>query len=299
MGLTGSSVVVVDALAPDLPIVYVNEAFSEVTGYPAAEAVGRNCRFLQGPDTDRAALAELAEALRRGQPHQSTLLNVRRDGSTWWNEVHVSPLHDAAGQVTHFVGLQHDVSDRVAAEAALRERAGTDPLTGTLNRTALLSELDRQVRSAGPGPVVLFVDLDGFKRVNDRFGHTVGDLALGTVADRLRSVVRTGDLLARLGGDEFVLVLAQVDVVADEAGPASVLAGALAAAHRVAADIERVLAVPVELPGGPMSIGASIGVAVHPADGETPAELLRTADLQMYRSKARRARARATTGRPA
>ncbi|WP_165617678.1 EAL domain-containing protein [Klenkia soli] len=299
VGLTGSSVVVVDALAPDMPIVYVNEAFTEVTGYPVAEAVGRNCRFLQGPDTDRAALDELADALRRGQPHRTTLLNVRRDGTTWWNELHLSPLRDSAGTVTHHVGLQHDVTERVAAESALRERAGTDPLTGTLNRTALLTELDRQVRAGRPGPVVLFVDLDGFKRVNDRFGHTVGDRALVTVADRLRSVVRTGDLLARLGGDEFVLVLADVDPPVDDDGPASVLAGALAAAHRVAADVERVLSVPVELPGGPVSIGASVGVAVHPADGETPTELLRAADLQMYRAKARRARARTASGHPA
>ena len=298
VGLTGSSVVVVDALAPDMPIVYVNDAFAEVTGYPAEDSVGRNCRFLQGPETDRAALDELAAALRAGQPHRTTLLNVRRDGTTWWNELHLSPLRDAGGQVTHFVGFQHDVSDRVAAEEALRERAGTDPLTGTLNRTALLSELDRQVRSPGAGPVVLFVDLDGFKRVNDRFGHTVGDLALGAVADRLRSVVRGGDLLARLGGDEFVLVLGEVDVPADDDGPSSALAGALAAAHRVAADVERVLAVPVELPGGPVTIGASVGVAVHPADGETPADLLRAADLQMYRAKARRAHARATADRP-
>ncbi|MEI4270377.1 EAL domain-containing protein [Klenkia sp. LSe6-5] len=287
--LTGSSVVVVDALAPDMPIVYVNGSFTSTTGYPAAEAVGRNCRFLQGPGTDRAALSDLAEALRRGQPHHTTLLNVRRDGTTWWNELHLSPLRNAEGVVTHYVGFQHDVTERVTAELALRERVGTDVLTGALNRDALLTELDRQVRAPGPGPVVLFVDLDGFKRVNDRFGHTVGDTALRVVADRLHTVVRAGDLLARLGGDEFVLVLTDLETGPDD-GPASALAGALAAAHRVAADVERVLAAPVELPGGPVLVGASVGVAVHPADGETPAELLRAADVAMYRAKARRAR---------
>jgi diguanylate cyclase (GGDEF)-like protein len=192
------------------------------------------------------------------------------------------------------VGFQHDVTDRVVAEQALREQAGTDPLTGTANRTALLAELDRQVQAPGLGPVVLFVDLDGFKRVNDRFGHTVGDSVLRTVAGRLRDVVRSRDLLARLGGDEFVVVLADLDTPADD-GPASALAAALAAAHRVAADVQRVLAAPVELPGGSVVVGASVGVAVHPADGETAAELLRAADLQMYRAKARRAQGQSVT----
>ena len=295
VGLTGSSVVVVDATAPDMPIVYVNGAFTEQTGYSAAESLGRNCRFLQGPDTDRATLDDVAAALRDGRPFRATLLNARKDGSTWWNELHLSPLHDAEGRLTHYVGFQHDVSDRVVAEEALREQAGTDPLTGTANRTALLAELDRQVQGSGIGPVVLFVDLDGFKGVNDRFGHTAGDSVLRTMADRLRQVVRSRDLLARLGGDEFVVVLNDLDAPDDD-GPASALAAGLVAAHRVAADVQRVLADPVELlPHGSVVVGASVGVAVHPADGETALELLRSADLQMYRAKARRAQGLSAT----
>lgn len=119
---TGLSFTVVDARDPDLPLAWVNQAFTNATGYEFDDAVGRNCRFLQGPGTDRAEVARVRDALRRGEGIVSTLLNYRRDGLAFWNQLTISPILDASGTVTHFVGVQSDVSGRVEADRE-RDRA--------------------------------------------------------------------------------------------------------------------------------------------------------------------------------
>jgi PAS domain S-box-containing protein len=109
----------VDLRLPDQPLVYVNPAFERLSGFPAAEVLGRNCRFLQGRDTDLAAVGRIRRAVAAGQECSEVLLNVRADGSTWWNECTLSPVTDATGVVVQYIGIQTDVSDRVAAERAL------------------------------------------------------------------------------------------------------------------------------------------------------------------------------------
>ncbi len=115
-----SGIIITDARAPDLPIIYVNEGFERMTGYTAAESLGRNCRFLQGPDTDPEARARIRQALAEGQAYQVVLRNYRKDGTPFWNELALSPVHDDVGVLTHFIGVQEDVSARVQTEAALR-----------------------------------------------------------------------------------------------------------------------------------------------------------------------------------
>lgn len=116
---TTTSVVVVDMVAPDRPIIYCNAAFEDLTGYAREEVVGRNCRFLQGPDTDPAAVAAIREAVAAGRSACIELLNYARGGRPFWNELHLSPVHDPDGGVTHFLGFQIDVTRRRAAEAEL------------------------------------------------------------------------------------------------------------------------------------------------------------------------------------
>ena len=119
---TGVTFTIADAQAPDHPLLWVNPAFTTVTGYSSEEAVGRNCRFLQGPDTDPAARAQMREALSSGESITTTILNYRRDGSAFWNLVAINPVHDDSGTLTHFVGIQSDVTARVTADAE-RNRA--------------------------------------------------------------------------------------------------------------------------------------------------------------------------------
>lgn len=115
-----TGVVISDPRQPDNPIVYVNKTFCAITGYPPEQALGRNCRFLQGPGTDRATLASLAAALRQGQSWSGRVLNYRADGSPFWNDLRIDPIHDEQGQLVHFVGLQHDVTEQEQNARAYR-----------------------------------------------------------------------------------------------------------------------------------------------------------------------------------
>ena len=210
---------------PDQPLVYVNPAFERLAGLPAEQLLGRNCRFLQDPDTDPAAVARIRAAVAAGEECRETVLNVRGPERTpWWNELHLAPVRDAAGTVVQYIGVQVDVTARVEAERALlqerdrtraalariEELAATDPLTGLANRRRLQEQVETALwdaRARGEALALLFLDLDGFKAVNDRFGHAAGDGLLQEVAARLRQRLRRRDLVARLGGDEFLVAL--------------------------------------------------------------------------------------------
>ncbi|PWW24484.1 PAS domain S-box-containing protein/diguanylate cyclase (GGDEF)-like protein [Geodermatophilus normandii] len=305
---TPSGVTIVDMRLPDQPIVYANEAFRELAGLPSEAILGRNCRLLQSPDTDPGAVARIRAAVAAGQSCRETVLNLRGpDRTPWWNELHLAPVHDADGTVVQYIGVQVDVTARVEAERALvRERdrtsaalariqelAYTDPLTGLLNRRRLEEQVEAAIweaRARGDSLGLLFVDLDGFKTVNDRFGHAAGDELLQVVARRLRERVRRRDLLARLGGDEFLVALPDLT-------PETARAEATRVADELTASIRRA----VPLSGTEVHVGASIGVSVCPEDGVVFADLLHRADLRMYdrKSATRGVAVRAATARAA
>jgi diguanylate cyclase (GGDEF)-like protein/PAS domain S-box-containing protein len=297
LAATTSGVAITDMRLPDQPLVYVNEAFEQLAGLPREAVLGRNCRFLQGPDTDPAAVARLRLAIARGEECRETVLNVRGpDRTPWWNEIHLAPVVDADGAVVQYIGVQHDVTARVEAERALvqerdrnravlaqlQELADTDPLTGLPTRRRLAEQVEAAIWDARTGRhtlALLVVDLTGVRSVNDRFGHAVGDELLRSVARTLRGRLRRADVVARLGGDEFLVALVGLDpeTAAHEAG-------------RVAQELAAAVREPVELHGAEVSVGARVGVGVYPADGEDFESLLSGAD------PGRRAR-KATAGR--
>jgi diguanylate cyclase (GGDEF)-like protein/PAS domain S-box-containing protein len=292
LAATTSGVTIADMTAPDHPLVYVNAAFEELTGLSAAQVLGRNCRFLQGPDTDPGAVARMRAAINEGAEFRATLLNHRGpEREPWWNEIHLAPVLDAAGAVVQYIGVQTDVTARVTAErellqerdrtrrhlAQIEELAYTDPLTGLANRRRFEERMESalwQARLDGTGVALLFLDLDGFKAVNDTLGHAAGDELLQVVADRLRGRLRRGDLLARLGGDEFLVGLLGLD-------PAT----AQQEAERVAEQLRTALIEPVQLGTEVVRVQASVGVGVHPDDGAEFGPLLHRADARMYASK--------------
>ncbi|HSY35549.1 MAG TPA: diguanylate cyclase [Acidobacteriaceae bacterium] len=268
------SISIADAHLPDLPLTYVNPAFERMTGYTASEVCGRNCRFLQGTDTDQPALAEIRAALRGGKAARVVLRNYRKDGTLFWNELHLYPIRDHAGNLAHFVGIQNDVTAQIAAKNQPQPPAHHDPLTGLANRGLLLAQLDlalEQARRNRTTVAVLCFDLDNFKDVNDTFGHDAGDQLLLVTADRLRSVARGGETVARLGGDEFVVVLQDINATRE---PARIL-------HRLSAKLRE----PTTLLGTGIQPSASVGMAIFPRDGETPEELLKTAGVKMRLAK--------------
>lgn len=118
---TNNGVSISDPNQPDNPVVYVNPAFEVITGYQADEVIGRNCRFLQGVETDAQSLAQLRQALQEAQPYNGSLLNYRRDGTPFWNQLSISPIFDAAGRLTNFIGVQNDITEREKAESSLRQ----------------------------------------------------------------------------------------------------------------------------------------------------------------------------------
>ncbi|NHC16191.1 diguanylate cyclase domain-containing protein [Motilibacter deserti] len=272
-----NGIVIADARRRDMPIVYANAAFLALTGYAAAEVLGRNCRFLQGSGTDRTQVRPIARRLAAGRSVHTTLLNYRKDGTPFWNELTISPVLNASGQLTHFIGNQVDVTERVEREERAVYLAYHDPLTGLPNRAQLLDHLELELTRArrdGHGVAVLFLDLDGFKAVNDSLGHATGDRVLAAVARRMQGALRAGDLLARYGGDEFVAVLARLPT--DDPSPA------LRAAQQIVASV----ADPVPLDEDrTVSVAATVGIARHPQDASTPNALLDAADRRMYEAK--------------
>jgi diguanylate cyclase (GGDEF)-like protein/PAS domain S-box-containing protein len=271
---TDNGIVIADARAEDQPVVYVNPAFEQITGYRAGEIVGRNCRVLQGEDADQPGVAAIRNALADQRETRVVLRNYRSDGAMFWNEFRLAPVRDEAGTLTHFVGVLTDVTERQRQEEQLAWRATHDDLTGLPNRQLLHDRLQQAVHNAeryGREAAVVFVDLDDFKLINDSLGHSAGDMALRVIAQRLRDVVRDADTVGRFGGDEFVVVLAER---ADEAGVRAVIA-------RIAS----ALAAPVELGGVLHQLTPSIGHCRYPDDGRDAETLLRHADLAMYQAK--------------
>ena len=275
LGAVSEGTVITDAACRTI---YTNAAFTAITGYPREEALGRDCTFLQGPETSREEAALLRAAISTGRRYEGTILNYRKDGSRFWNHLVVTPLSNASGQVTNFVGVQRDVTDIVDEREKLSYEATHDQLTGLPNREALRRHLRTEFAEAtADGSVVAvgLIDLDGFKGVNDDYGHHAGDLVLAEFARRVSSLLRHGDYVARLGGDEFVVVFGDLSAV----DPLDQLQGILARLHTV---VESSFGI-----GGPtmVTVGMSMGVALFPEHAENGPEVLRLADAALYRAK--------------
>ena len=291
---TSNGVVLVDCLQPDMPISFVNSGFERITGYSRAETIGKNCRFLQGPETDQDTVAALRQGIHKGQSFTSRLLNYRKDGTTFWNDLIINPIVDTASNLTGFVGIQNDVTSEVLAQlkvlekieeleatkrsldvanAELKKLAYFDPLTGLPTRRLFQDRLMRSLarsRRTGDIVAVAFMDLDGFKQVNDNLGHEAGDLALRQATERMRGRLRETDTLARLGGDEFIVLL-------DTQVSQSIVAN-------ICDRISGAFSAPFTLGASAVHLDVSIGTAFYPRDGEDARCLMSFAAAAMYRS---------------
>jgi diguanylate cyclase (GGDEF)-like protein/PAS domain S-box-containing protein len=261
--------------ADDHSIVYVNPAFERITGYRADEVMGLEGRFLVRDDLAQPDLEHIRAALREKREGTATLRNYRKDGSLFWNELHIAPVRDlTGGATTHFVSVINDISERVRYQHALEYQANHDSLTGLANRNLLNDRIEQAIAWAkrnGQVMGVMLLDLDHFKLINDASGHSAGDALLKEVANRLTACVRETDTVARLGGDEFVILLTDVPQPGD--------------VDRIAEKILSALSRPTEVDGRDVFVTASIGVSLYPRDGDHGEILLRYADMAMYRVK--------------
>ena len=272
--LVRSSAEYIVVLDDDGTVLFAGGAIEQVLGVDADDFVGKSGGIVVHPD-DHALVGERFREVRSGAVIDSALVfrGIRADGDVRWIEGTVRNLREDPS-VGGIVVNGRDVTERVAAERRLAHLARHDPLTELPNRAALLEDLGKAMARAdrrGTAVAVLFMDLDGFKVVNDSLGHTVGDQVLVAAADRIRSVLRDGDLLARLGGDEFTVVVEGITDLTEPVGLAERLVVAMRA--------------PVEIDGRRHVVTSSIGIAVSTAGDRDAAELLRQADLAMYRAK--------------
>lgn len=266
-------IVITDARAPDNPLVYVNPAFEAMTGYSAAEAIGRNCRFLQGDDRDQPALDEVRDAIANARPTVVEVRNYRSDGTPFWNELRIAPVRDRDGRPTHFVGVQTDVTERRRARERLEAVAYQDALTGLLNRQAFTDAVAARLAEGardGRDTVVFIVDLYRLRDVNQTRGYASGDRILLAVADRLRATLGPDAPLARLSSGAFAGVL----------DPATARADVLQSGER----LRDALLVPHHLPGETLVVGTSTGLAVGPP-GIGASEMLQRADMALFAAK--------------
>lgn len=257
-------------------IVFVNPAFTKMTGYTAEEVIGRNPRFLQGPNTDRTVLSRLRQTLEAGEVFYGEAINYRKDGTEFYNEWHIEPIRDTQGRITHYLGVQRDITARKRVEAQLIHNALYDSLTGLPNRTLWKRRLAEAIEKAKQCQdylfAVLFLDLDRFKLVNDSLGHLAGDELLIAIAKRLQSTLRPTDTVARLGGDEFAILLTNINELENITN----------VVNRIQTSVRQ----PLKLNGQEVFTTTSIGIALSSAGYDCPQDLMRDADIAMYRAKA-------------
>jgi diguanylate cyclase (GGDEF)-like protein/PAS domain S-box-containing protein len=269
---TAEAIVITDTEAR---IISVNPAFTEITGYSPEEAIGQQPRLLKS-DHHEAAFYQLMwhELTDRGQ-WKGRIWNRRKDGEAFLAWQTITAVRDERGTVVRYVSVFNDMTEVHRKDEHIRHQAYHDALTGLPNRLLLQDRLGHAVeiaRRESERLAVMFIDLDRFKLVNDSLGHDVGDLLLIEVTNRLLGALRRSDTIARLGGDEFVVVVSAFDGVGEVAEVAEKI---------IASVVE-----PMEIKGHEVHVGASIGIALFPEDGDDHTTLMKGADTAMYRAKA-------------
>ena len=286
---------VIWTMSPQGVVTYVSPSVEAVRGFTPDEAMQQSIEETLTPASQALSLGyftQLHADIQAGHVPQNFKGELEyhcKNGSTLWTEVMASPILDAQGLVIEVLGVSRDISERKRAEELVRELAYYDPLTGLANRMLLRDRLTQSMMSgerSGNYGALLFLDLDNFKPLNDQHGHGAGDLLLAEVAKRLKSCVRQIDTVARFGGDEFVVLLD--DLTSDKEQAHS-------QADLVAGKIRSLLANPYVLDIGPGNFGvpqtiehkctASIGVALFLGQENTDEDILKWADLAMYKAK--------------
>ncbi len=255
-------------------IEYVNPAFESLTGYKKEEVIGKNCRFLQGPESDPEAIRKMHNALEEQQEIQVTLKNYRKDGSWFWNQLILGPVFDDKNCCTHFIGIQQDITQQQANSEYIARQQTHDSLTGLINHHTFEEILDVAFHLQHDNHrslIVMYVDLDGFQPLNQSLGHIIGDRLLVAVANRLRQIIQEEDIISHFSADEFGILLNKCHDLKE--------------AVTIAEKILKSLSAPFELDGHKIHMSSSIGIADNDPQIEKSAQLLHHAIHAMNEAK--------------
>ncbi len=268
---TQDAIIITDA---NNDIIDVNPAFTRITGYARDDVLGKNPRILSSGRQDNAFFQAMWDALLTQQAWRGEIWNRRKSGELFAELLSISVIRDEAGVVQRHVGVFSDITYFKEHEEELSRVANYDALTGIPNRRLLADRLEQAVIHAQRAEKLLaicYLDLDGFKEVNDQYGHKTGDELLINITHRLQEELRAGDTLARLGGDEFVVLFNDLSQESE--------------CFQVLERIMQIIATPVQLGAHQVAVSASIGVTFYPTHGEDGDSLLRHADQAMYIAK--------------
>lgn len=255
-------------------IIRVNPAFTAITGYTAEEVLGKDPSLLSAEKYTLELYREMLDAINDNGLWQGEIWDRRKNGEIYVKWLTVKSVNNEKGELTHYLNVFSDISERKATEEQMKRLAHHDALTDLPNRVLFNDRLQQALNKAKRNKghlALMFIDLDRFKPINDTYGHAVGDLLLKEVAVRLLKCVRESDTVSRIGGDEFVILLPAIEREADAALIADKVLGTLRA--------------PFELAGHSLSISSSIGTAIYPEHGENELLLFKNADTAMYYAK--------------
>ncbi len=260
-------------------ILRVNQAFSDISGYSAAEAIGQDTRLLASGRHTPDFYQAMWRSIEQTGAWQGEIWNRRKSGEIYPEWLSITTVLDAHGKVSHYVAAFTDITERKEAEERIHHLAFYDPLSGLPNRRLLLDRLKQALAASNRSQrygALMFIDLDNFKNINDLHGHQAGDQLLCQVAERLSNEVRTIDTIARLGGDEFVVMLEDLDLRAEYAA---------ARAEQIGEKLLAALSAPYRLESLLLHSSASIGVVLlNACDGDAE-ELMKRADMSLYEAK--------------
>jgi diguanylate cyclase (GGDEF)-like protein/PAS domain S-box-containing protein len=268
---TVEGIMITDA---DKRIRSVNRAFTEITGYTQHEVLGQKTSILSSGRHDAPFYEQMWQAIGENGSWQGELWNRRKNGEVYPEWLAINAVRNSLGEITHYVAIFSDLTERKAADDRIQFLAHFDVLTSLPNRVHMQDRVELAIHNAvrdNQRLALLLLDLDRFKTVNESLGHSAGDTLLQVAADRIRSVLGPGEMLARQGGDEFIILLPLIS----DPGEAAL------AAERV----REVFASPIELHNHVITITPSIGISVYPDDGRDYETLVRNADAAMYHAK--------------